>query len=280
MVRCRFIILPSQQVSFIKSYGADICVYTPATLDELREIQAYSIIGRTTKLLFAKKSSYTVVSLLQFANELLCQKGRVCVGAGVRLPELIHFAEQHGLGGLDFTYPIPATVGGAIYQNFGAFGQSMGDFVDEVTVLDLNGNIKSLSHDQLGFGYRTSCFQSSHEIILSATLQLISLPIDQILRSLQNAKKSRLAKIPLTIPTLGSVFKNPISIGKSAGQLIDELGLKTLRIGDAVVYTAHGNVIVNAGKATGVDILALIQKIQQIVYNEIGIKLEEEVIVI
>ena len=155
----------------------------------------------------------------------------------------------------------------------------MQDVISSVTVLDKDYNIKELSLEECGFGYRNSIFKTSKDfIILSCEMNLEKYDKEKLLELVEDRKKRRLESQPLEYPSAGSVFRNPENV--PAGRLIDELGLKGLKIGGAQISEKHANFIVNTGNATSNDIKNLIELITDKVkekYN-IDLVLEQEII--
>lgn len=217
-----------------------------------------------------------VIKLGKFKD--VSQKGElITVEAGVMLPALSKMACNASLSGLEFAVGIPATLGGALIMNAGAFGQDLGSLVQEVEAIDYQGNQQRLSKDELSFGYRTSSLARQDLIILRAVLRFDFANKEDIAACIQ-ANKARRANIqPMGLPSAGSVFRNPSQ--NYAGRLIEELGLKGQRIGDAMVSLKHANFIINCGCATGGEILALIKTIQERVYEQKGIILDPEVLI-
>jgi UDP-N-acetylmuramate dehydrogenase len=218
-----------------------------------------------------------VIKLGEFKD--VSQKGDLITAeAGVMLPILSRMACKASLSGLEFAVGIPATLGGALVMNAGAFGQDLGSLVQEVEAIDYQGKQQRLSKDELSFGYRTSSLARQELIIIRAVLRLDPADKEEIAARMK-ANKTRRTKIqPAGLPSSGSVFRNPSQY--YAGRLIEELGLKGKRIGDAMVSSKHANFIINCGCATGGEILTLIKTIQERVYEQKGIILVPEVLII
>jgi len=195
--------------------------------------------------------------------------------AGVIMPTLAKYALQNSLTGLEFSVGIPASFGGAILMNAGAWGKSIGEMVAEVKVVDMNGEIQTLSKGEMVFNYRESSFKKGAQVIVGGSLELIQGDPVKIKNLMNLHQKSRLEKQPLRLPNAGSVFKNPE--GYAAGYLIESVGLKGFSIGGAQISDKHANFIVNTGNATAEEILNLIERTIQSVENFYGIHLEPEV---
>jgi UDP-N-acetylmuramate dehydrogenase len=202
----------------------------------------------------------------------------VKTGAAVLVRLLAKHALDQGLAGLNFALGIPGTVGGALRTNAGAWGGCMADSTNMITVLNQHGDIASLRRDQLKFSYRKLELEEG-AIILGCELRLKHAQREALQAEALRMQKQRRLTQPLSLPSAGSVFRNPPG-EKSAGELIDQAGLKGLRVGEAEVSTKHANFIVNKGRAKASDVLDLIERIQEAVLEGFGVSLEPEVTII
>jgi UDP-N-acetylenolpyruvoylglucosamine reductase len=201
--------------------------------------------------------------------------GRVWVGAGLRLKNLCGLATSAGLAGCEFLEGIPGTVGGALRMNAGAMGGWMFDLVDEVELMALDGEVRTLRRAEMHVDYR-HCAELHHAIALGALLRPpAQAEGEAIARQLDTYRRKRQESQPRE-PSAGCIFKNPP--GASAGRLIDESGLKGERVGAAEVSAVHANFIINRGGATGADVLALVRQIRRRVREAKGVDLEPEVL--
>lgn len=199
--------------------------------------------------------------------------------SGVPLPFLCVIAKKAGLSGLEFACGIPATLGGAIYMNAGAYGSEMANIVTETTYLDDKLNICSVKGEDHEFGYRQSIFRKQPEyIILSCKMKLEKANIEDIEAKMNENRDSRIQKQPLEYASAGSAFKRPE--GYFAGKLVQDAGLKGYSIGDAQVSTKHSGFVVNKGNATAKDVCDLLEHIKNVVFEQFGVKLEEEIIIL
>jgi len=203
--------------------------------------------------------------------------GIVQAEAGVMLPTMSHMLATNGLKGGEWTVGIPGTIGGAICMNAGSGNLSLAKNLLSVQAIDTKTlKIYKISKKDIDFKYRFSSFQQNNLTILSA--KLLFEPngnVEQLLKNTKRILKKKTATQPYHLPSFGSVFKNPLNT--YAGKLIEELGLKGFKIGDAEISTIHGNFIVNNSCASSRDILDLITVIQQKVLQKKGILLEPEV---
>jgi UDP-N-acetylmuramate dehydrogenase len=198
----------------------------------------------------------------------------VRVGAGVSLPRVLHMAIREGLEGLAFAVGIPGTLGGAITMNAGTEVGSTWDVVESVTLLLPDGQTLEVRPGEVAVGYRFAALPEQ-SVVLSATLRATQGNPERVREQVRGLYRHRGESQPLAYPNAGSIFKNPP--GERAGRLIDRLGLKGFRIGDAQVSPMHANFIVNVGQASAEEVLALIDHVKREVHAHTGILLEEEV---
>lgn len=210
--------------------------------------------------------------------------GRVVAAAGEPWSSLAWKAARHGLQGFEWTIGIPGTVGGAVVMNAGAHGGETADILVEAEVLDLDGTLQVLKPEDLDYRYRTSNLQGrdspmgrqSQRIVTSATFQLSpGHCADNVKAATASDLKQRRTTQPYHLPNCGSVFRNPKPY--SAGQLIEQAGLKGYQIGEAQISTLHANFIVNLGGAKAADVLAVIRHAQAVICERDGVELETEV---
>lgn len=239
----------------------------------------YKIIGGGSNLIF-ENSVYDgiLVSLSKF-DDIVINDTKVHVGAGASLMKLALKCSRLGLTGLEFATGIPGTVGGAVFNNAGAYKSDMGYVVESVTVLTPDLKIKTMYNKDMDFHYRTSYFKKNPGYIcLDATIILKNGDKEAIKNVIEDRKKRRLMTQPLEYPSAGSVFRNPE--GMYAGELIENVKYKGKTVGGAKVSEKHANFIINYASATGKDIVTLIEDIQKEVkkvYN-VDLVLEQEIV--
>ena len=197
------------------------------------------------------------------------------VQAGTLLTTLSGKALDASLAGMEFASGIPGTVGGAVVMNAGAYGGEMKDIVRQVTVLDQEGIVRTLTGEEMQFGYRTSLAKKKGYIVLETVLELQHGQKEEIRERMQGLKAKRIAKQPLEYPSAGSTFKRPE--GYFAGKLIMDAGLRGAHVGDAQVSEKHCGFVVNTGHATAADVRELMRQIQEKVQEQFGVRLEPEV---
>jgi len=240
----------------------------------------YLIIGRGTNILVSDRGIRGLVIENKTEGFRFEEDATLRAESGALLRDLALGSARRGLGGLEWAVGIPGSVGGAIVGNAGAYGGYVGDVVRRVTVLAPDGEVRELAARELGFGYRTSRFKEQgigdrgREVILWAEFALRPEPAEALLERMADYTRRREAKQP-TEPSAGSIFKRTEQY--PAGFLIEQAGLKGMRIGGAQISPKHANFIVNLGEARASDVKALIDLAREAVYREFGIELELEI---
>ncbi len=241
--------------------------------------QKCRIIGAGSNLLINNTclKGLTICTKKMHSFKIESHSGIVVAEAGVMLPTMSNILAKKGLQGGEWTVGIPGTVGGAICMNAGSKKLSLADNLLSVRVIDTKTlKISEIEKKDINFKYRFSPFQQNNLMIISAKLRFEPKGnIEQLLETTKKNLKKKTDTQPYHLPSFGSVFKNPAN--NYAGKLIEELGLKGFKIGDAEISTMHGNFIVNNSSANSKDILDLITVIQQKVLQKKGIFLEPEV---
>lgn len=193
--------------------------------------------------------------------------------SGVLLREITLFSKKQGLSGAEFLAGIPGTLGGALAMNAGSQGKSIGDLIEDITVMDHNGNIKIIPKNKIKFSYRNS--DLSKYIILSARLKLLKANKQEVKKRIARYLDYRRLTQDLRHSSAGCIFKNPP--GYSAGKIIDLCGLKGRHIGGASISQRHANFILNLKNAKSRDVLRLITLIKEQVKKKFKIDLEPEI---
>ena len=199
----------------------------------------------------------------------------ITAGAGAILAAVAAKAAEASLSGLEFASGIPGSVGGAVVMNAGAYGGEIKDVLIDATVLTAEGELKTVTRDELDLSYRHSIVPEKGYIVLSARFMLTPKPQDEIKSYMAELRAKRVEKQPLEYPSAGSTFKRPE--GYFAGKLIMDAGLRGYSVGDAQVSGKHCGFVVNKGEATAADVLTLIKDVQETVLKQFGVKLEPEV---
>jgi UDP-N-acetylenolpyruvoylglucosamine reductase len=197
----------------------------------------------------------------------------ITAGVGAKLKQVAYAGKAAGLGGLEWMEGIPGAVGGALRMNAGAMGSQTFENVIQLRYLDAEGNAHTKVPSELEINYRhVPSLERNYAV--SAVFRGAPAAAEEIVRRLDESQEKRHTTQP-SAKSAGCIFKNPASI--PAGKLVDELGLKNRRVGNARVSEVHGNFIVNDGGATATEVLELIEQIKGVARAERGIELETEV---
>jgi len=215
-----------------------------------------------------------VLRLRRVLDEVKRDGPRIECGAGASFPAVARVAATHGLAGLEFGVGIPGTIGGALVMNAGWHEHEIGNSVETVDWLAPTGERRSIERADCGFGYRTSRFRGRPGVVLGAVLKLRPGPVEPLKQRLEEFADSRKRNQPTELPSCGSVFLKPP--GDFAGRLIEQAGLKGLRVGDAEVSRKHANFFVNLGRAKAVDVIELVERVEEAVFERFGVRLERE----
>ena len=197
--------------------------------------------------------------------------------AGASMAKVSSAAQAAALAGLEFASGIPGSLGGGCAMNAGAYGGQLSDVLVDAQVY-LNGEIRTMTKDDLQMGYRTTLPLREGGVVLSARFKLMPDDGEAIMERMRDLNARRRDKQPLNFPSAGSTFKRPE--GYFAGALIEQAGLKGRTVGGAQVSEKHAGFIVNVGGATAADITGLIKVVQDEVLRAFGVQLETEVRII
>lgn len=208
-------------------------------------------------------------------NPISTDRATLTAEGGLPLPNVANRMARQGWSGLEWAIGVPGTVGAAVVGNAGAHGGCIADNLLQVSILDAVGALRKLSAQELALGYRDSRFKhSKSEIILSADFGL-QRDDPQACIARMNAYSEHRRRTQPTEPSVGSMFKNPS--GDFAGRLIEQAGLKGMRVGNVEVSRVHANFFVNHGGATAKEVLQLIDLARGQVRKKFGIELELEI---
>ena len=220
----------------------------------------YFLLGNGSNILFKDKDFFGVAVSSKNLNKIrILENNIVECESGVNLFKLCRFLKTNSLSGMEELFGIPGSLGGAIYMNAGAYGVEIKDLLLCVCYFDEKENLVEKETKDLDFFYRYSVFQKTNNFIVSAKMKLRNGKADDIEKKMKEIFQKRVEKQPLNFPSAGSVFKRPK--GAFAAKLIEETGLKGLRVVNAMVSEKHCGFIVNLGGATAEDVETLIKKL-------------------
>ena len=274
----------SRHTSFRIGGDAEVMAF-PKNCEELASVLKVSalldtkpaILGAGTNILAPDEGIPGLVICLKdcLSGMELLDGDRIRVMAGVTMTRAAFFAAGNGLSGLEFAHGIPGSIGGGVYMNAGAYGGEIKDICESVDVMDMAGNVRTLTCDQMEFSYRHSILEAQEGIVVRAVFRLEKKPEAQIRERMKQLQGKRSASQPLDLPSAGSAFKRPV--GAYAAALIDQAGLKGYRVGGAAISEKHAGFAVNLGGATAADMRKLLEQVSDIVFEKSGIRLEPEV---
>jgi len=278
---------PLANYSTLKVGGPADAIILPQSKEDLvrlvgrlsAEQLPWRVIGRGSNILVADQGVEGVVIILgrdfgairplpDVASPL------ILVEAGCSLTRLSNWCSERALSGLEFVTGIPGSVGGAIMMNAGAWGSEIGQVVRRVELLDDAGVLASRPLPPDDFCYR-GWRQPHGKVVVAALFAVNGDDQAAINERCQLYAKQRAAKQPKGVASAGSFFKNPP--GEAAGRLIEQAGLKGLRVGGAEVSSVHANFLVNLGSATANDLRRLMRLVQKKVHEQFAVRLLPEV---
>lgn len=237
------------------------------------------LLGNGSNLLVSDKG-YRGVILQPKLEHLEVLGNRMICGSGVLLVRAAREAAKHSLTGLVFASGIPGSIGGAVRMNAGAYGGEMSQIVTRTEYLNPDTlTFETVRGEEHEFSYRHSIFCGEEgRIICETELELTPGNQQEILSEMEELTKRRREKQPISLPSGGSTFKRPT--GYYAAALIDQAGLRGMRVGGAQVSEKHTGFIVNTGGATAQDVKTLMAQVQEEVHRQFGVMLESEICII
>ena len=240
-----------------------------------------TVIGNGSNILVKDNGIRGIVinlNMQKYKIEKQEKKAVVTCDAGVKNAIIANKLLEEGISGFEFAHGIPGTIGGAVRMNAGAHGIEMKDIIINTTYMDYDTNIKTYSNKDQEFEYRTSIFKNKKLIIIGVKLELSYAKKEEIKQKMDEYKKYRIEKQPISNPSAGSTFKR----GKDfiTAKLIDECGLKGYKIGGAQISPIHAGFIINKENATAKDVLDLIEYTKTKVYEKYKNVIELEIVVL
>ncbi|AMP66840.1 UDP-N-acetylmuramate dehydrogenase [Streptococcus australis] len=277
---------PLKQYTYTKVGGAADYLAFPRNQYELKRIVTFAnaqeipwmVLGNSSNIIVRDGGIEGFVIMFDHFHDIRVNGYVIEAEAGAKLIDVTHVARYHSLTGFEFACGIPGSIGGAVYMNAGAYGGEIAHILQSCKVLTPEGEIKTLTVEELSFGYRHSKIQETGDVVISAKFALAPGNYDQIDQEMARLTHLREMKQPLEYPSCGSVFKRPV--GHFAGQLISEAGLKGHRIGGVEVSEKHAGFMINVDHGTAKDYEDLIAHVIETVEKSAGVTLEREVRII
>lgn len=262
--------------------GSAKLLYFPNSVESLIKVLKYlknnnikhKIFGNGSNILASSKEYDGVIIKLTNLKNFKQEEENVEVEAGYNFALLANTVSREGYSGLEFACGIPATVGGAVYMNAGAYLSDVSNVLVKVDILDENFEVKTLENKDLDFSYRHSIFMEKDWIILKAYFKLEKGNKEEIIDLIEDRKQRRMSSQPLEYPSAGSVFRNPE--GMYSGKLIEDSNLKGYTYGGGQISDKHANFIINKGDASAEDIKYLMDLAKKEVKARYGVDLKVE----
>ena len=277
---------PLKQYTYTKVGGAADYLAFPRNQYELKRIVTFAnaqeipwmVLGNSSNIIVRDSGIEGFVIMFNHFHDIRVNGYVIEAEAGAKLIDVTHVARYHSLTGFEFACGIPGSIGGAVYMNAGAYGGEIAHILQSCKVLTPEGEIKTLTAEELAFGYRHSKIQETGDVVIAAKFALAPGNYDQINQEMARLTHLRELKQPLEYPSCGSVFKRPV--GHFAGQLISEAGLKGHRIGGVEVSEKHAGFMINVDHGTAKNYEDLIAHVIATVEKSAGVTLEREVRII
>jgi len=239
----------------------------------------YFILGGGSNLLVSD-AGFRGLVIKNGCTALLTNGDNPGVQSGFSLNELVDKTAELGLSGLEFLAGIPGTVGGAVFGNAGAFGESIGNLLERAVVFDPDRGLETVDRDYFEFGYRSSKLKRNGEILISTSFRLEKKTAQEVKREAEEIRTLRREKHPQNQGSIGCFFKNIKEKGKTipVGRLLEQVGAKELAVGNAAVFDRHANIIVNRGGAKASEVRELAGMLTDRVREKFGYVLEPEIV--
>lgn len=275
---------PMKKHTTFRIGGNADCFVIPKTKEQIQAVVRlceskkvpYYFLGNGSNLLVSDQGYRgVIINIYKNQNHINIEGNRITAQAGALLSKIAKEALNASLTGFEFAAGIPGTLGGAVVMNAGAYGGEMKQVLVSAKVLSREGEILTLTNEELKLGYRTSVIPGGGYLVLEALLELKPGDKEEIKSRMDDLAVRRSSKQPLEFPSAGSTFKRPE--GYFAGKLIMDSGLRGYSVGDAAVSEKHCGFVINKGSATAKEVLGLIRHVQEEVFRQFGVKMETEV---
>ncbi len=240
----------------------------------------YFVIGNASNIIFTDKGYDGAIISTKEIKGIHLKDKMLTVKCGNTMREVANYALENSLMGFENLCGIPASIGGAVYMNAGAYGSEIKDIIVSTKVLDKDGNVYTINKKNMNLSYRHTNFNDDGLLILEATFMLKNGNKEEIESIMKTNDKARLDKQPISERSVGSTFKRPKVEGMYASKLIDDAGLKGYAVGGARVSEKHAGFVVNDGTATFEDLKTLIDHVIKIVNEKSSVELELEAIIV
>lgn len=262
--------------------------YVPETINGFIDLlkylndnnKRYIILGGGSNILFLDKVIEFPIIYTGFFSRVEHTSHNILAYSGASVIDVVKYAYKNSFTGLEFLYGLPGSIGGAAYMNARCYEHSVSEFIDKVGIIDDNFDYMHIGIEDCQYSYKRSIFQDKKYIILDVRFKLEKGSKKLIKPEMKKYFKDRKNKNQFKYPSAGSTFLNDYETNMIAGKVIDSINMRGVKVGGAMVSPYHANFIVNYNNATGRDILNLMRKVREEVYNQKGITLNAEVRII
>lgn len=262
--------------------------YVPETINGFIDLlkylndnnKRYIILGGGSNILFLDKVIEFPIIYTGFFTRVEHTSHNILAYSGASVIDVVKYAYKNSFTGLEFLYGLPGSIGGAAYMNARCYEHSVSEFIDKVGIIDDNFEYMHIGIENCKYAYKRSIFQDKKYIILDVRFKLDKGSKKLIKPEMKKYFKDRKNKNQFKYPSAGSTFLNDYETNMIAGKVIDSINMRGVKVGGAMVSPYHANFIVNYNNATGRDILNLMRKVREEVYNQKGITLNAEVRII
>ena len=281
---------PMKKYTSFKIGGPAECLIKIESVEELKKVLKIAnennikitVIGNGSNVLVLDEGISGITLIIKIEGidfkDIENNKVLVSIGAGEKVSKIGRIFLNNSLSGFEEISGIPGSIGGAVRMNAGAHGKEMKDIVKSVTCVDYLGNEKIFSNTEMKFEYRKSILKKEKYIVTKVEIELARGKTEEIKAKMDEYLRFRKEKQPLESPSAGSTFKRGEDFITS--KLIDEAGLKGLRVGDAEISKKHAGFVINKGNAKAKDVLELVNKVKEEVYKKFQKKIELEIEII
>ncbi|MBI5974048.1 UDP-N-acetylmuramate dehydrogenase [Staphylococcus sp. H16/1A] len=277
---------PLKHYTYTETGGKADFYISPSTNEEVQKVVKYAYqhqipltyLGNGSNIIIRDGGIRGIVLSLLNLNHIKASDATIIAGSGAAIIDVSRKARDLSLTGLEFACGIPGSIGGAVYMNAGAYGGEVKDVIDYALVVNEQGDLIELSHNELELDYRNSIIQKEHFVVLEAAFTLKPGIQSEIQAIMDDLTERRESKQPLEYPSCGSVFRRPP--GYFAGKLIQDSDLQGYRVGGVEVSKKHAGFMVNVDHGTATDYENLIRHVQNVVKEKFDVELQREVRII
>ena len=244
----------------------------------------FFILGGGSNILFADEG-YNGLLIKDECDKYFLEDDGISAQSGAVVDKMVDDAIGAGFSGIEYAAGIRGTIGGAVYGNAGAFGHAINEILQTAVLYTRDGEINIVDNNHFRFAYRKSSLSESGDVVLSVKLKLKHGDKSELAKIVAERRQFRLYHHPAGLGSAGSVFKNLRSLEDPtnvtpAGKLLEESGVRGLRVGDAAVFEKHCNIVVNLGKAKSQDVKTLVAMMTEAVRVKFGLDLHREILYI